>query len=79
MIANAFTFASEADQVALLGGLFIAIALLALFMDRRRSKRERVGQLERVGLVPWMPVFLACAIIGAGLLALSLPTALFGQ
>ena len=79
MIASTFTFASEADQVAFLGGLFVTIAILALVMDRLRSRRERVGQLDSVGWVPWTLVFLACAIIGGGLLALSLPTALFSQ
>lgn len=74
-----FTFASEADLVALLGGVFVAVAISALAMDRLRSRRERLGQLDRVGWMPWTLVFLACAIIGGGLLALSLPTALFSQ
>ena len=78
MLANAFTFASEADRVALLGGVFLALALLALIMDRLRSRRQRIGRLDRVGWVPWIPVFLASAIIGAGLLALSLPQVIVG-
>ena len=76
---NPLTFASEADLVALLGATFVALAIVALVMDRLRSRRERVGRLDRVGWVPWTLVFLACAIIGGGLLALSLPTALFAQ
>ncbi len=79
MFASAFIFASEADQVALLGGAFVAVAIFALIMDRIRSRRERVRQLDHVGWVPWTLIFLACAIIGGGLLALSLPTALFSQ
>jgi hypothetical protein len=47
--------------------------------DRMRARRERVNQLDRVGWVPWTAIFLASAIIGGGLLALSLPTALFGR
>ncbi|MBT8388794.1 MAG: hypothetical protein HKP43_05320 [Altererythrobacter sp.] len=77
--SNPFLFASEADQVALLGGVFIAVAIFALVMDRLSSRRERLARLDRVGWVPWTLVFLACAIIGGGLLALSLPTALFSQ
>ena len=79
MWSSGLTFASEADEVAILGGIFVAVAVLALVMDKSRSRRERVGRLDRVGWVPWMAVFLACAIIGAGLLALSLPAALFSQ
>ena len=78
-LLNPLTFASEADLVALLGAAFVGVAILALAMDRLRSKRERVGRLDSVGWVPWTLVFLACAIIGGGLLALSLPAALFSH
>ncbi|MGQ7828612.1 hypothetical protein [Altererythrobacter sp. Z27] len=71
-------FASEADLVALAGGGFLILALLALLGDRMRNQRERVERLDRVGWVPWTGVFVACAIIGGGLLAMSLPQALFG-
>lgn len=73
------TFASEADMVALAGASFMLLALLALLGDRLRARRERLDRLDRVGWVPWTAIFLACAIIGGGLLALSLPSALFGS
>lgn len=73
------TFASEADMVALTGAAFFAFALVALTADKLRSRRERIDKLDQVGWVPWTAVFMASAIIGGGLLALSLPTALFGN
>ena len=72
-------FASEADLIALVGAGFLALAGLALLGDRRRTRRQRIDQLDRVGWVPWTGIFLACAIIGGGLIALSLPQALFGR
>lgn len=72
-------FASEADLIALVGAGFLALAGLALLGDRRRTRRQRIGRLDRVGWVPWTGIFLACAIIGGGLIALSLPQALFGR
>lgn len=66
-------FASDAALVALWGGAFLAFAALALAMDRRRHKRDRIGAPDRVGWVPWTAVFLICAVMGAGLLAASLP------
>lgn len=73
------TFASEADMVALSGAGFLLVALLALAADRLRARRERVDRLDRVGWMPWTTLFLGSAIIGGGLLALSLPAALFGS
>lgn len=70
------TFASEAELVALAGSGFVALAVLALLGDRRRTRRERLGRLDRVGWIPWTFVFLCCAIIGGGLLAMSLPVVL---
>jgi hypothetical protein len=67
---HSLIFASEADLLALSGAGFLLIAGLALAADRVRMKRKR---LERVGWVPWTPIFLACVIIGGGLLALSMP------
>lgn len=72
-------FASEADLLVLVGAAFLALAGLAMLGDRRRARRQRIDQLDRVGWVPWTGIFLACAIIGGGLIALSLPQALFGQ
>lgn len=67
---HSLIFASEADLLALSGAGFLLIAGLALAADRVRMKRKR---LERVGWVPWTPIFLTCMIIGGGLLALSMP------
>lgn len=79
MFSGFLTFASEADMVALTGAGFMALALLALAADKLRSRRERLDRLDNVGWVPWTAVFLGSAIIGGGMLALSLPTALFGS
>ena len=73
------TFASEADMMALAGAGFWLLAGLALLGDRLRARRERLDRLDRVGFMPWTAIFLACAIIGGGLLALSLPAALFAN
>jgi len=78
-LTDYLTFASEADLLTLAGFGFLALAMLALLGDRRRTRRERVGRLDRVGWVPWTAIFMACMIIGGGLLALSLPRALFGS
>ena len=71
-------FASEADLMAMAGAGFLLLAGLAALADRLRARRQRTEQLDRVGWVPWTGIFLASAIIGGGLIALSLPQALFG-
>lgn len=73
------TFASEADMMALVGAGFWFLAGLALVGDRLRARRERLNRLDRVGWMPWTTIFMACAIIGGGLLALSLPAALLSN
>ena len=65
--------ASDADVMALVACGFLAIATLAGMMERRRLKRE---DIQRVGWVPWLGIFIGCMIIGGGLLALSLPKVL---
>ena len=71
-------FASEAALVALWGVGFLVAAAVAMVMDRRRHRRDRVGAPDRVGWVPWTAVFLSCAVMGAGLIAASLPGLLRG-
>lgn len=61
-------FASDAEIVGLWGVCMICVALLALWGERRRMKRARI---DRVGWMPWTTLFMASAVIGAGLLALS--------
>lgn len=66
-------FASDAEVVALWGAGFVAAALGALVMDRRRHRRDRLGAPDRVGWVPWTGLFLLGAVLGCGLLAAALP------
>jgi hypothetical protein len=39
-------------------------------MERRRMKR---ASIERVGWMPWTGLFLTCAVVGGGLLAVAVP------
>lgn len=71
-------FASDAAIVALLAAGFALLALVALAMDRRRHRRDRVGSPDRVGWVPWTVVFLICGMVGIGLAAAALPALLSG-
>lgn len=66
-------FASDATVVALWAAGFLALAIIALAMERRRHRRDRLGAPDRVGWVPWTSLFLLCAVAGAGLLAAALP------
>ena len=72
------TFASEATVLALTGVAFWLFAGWCLVMERLRNARRSVERLEKVGWVPWTPLFLASAVIGGGLLAMSLPV-VFGR
>lgn len=71
-------FASDAALLALSGGLCLVLAAVALAMDRRRHRRDRIGAPDRVGWVPWTLLFLLLAVTGAGLLAVSLPPLMGG-
>jgi len=68
-------FASDALLYALWGGAFIAVALLALFMDRRRTKRAGFGS---VGWFPWTSLFMLSALVGGALLFVAAPAAMGG-
>lgn len=59
------TFASEATEVGLWAAGFLLLAVIALAADWRRARRK---QIDRVGCMPWTPLFLAFATIGVGLL-----------
>ena len=63
-------FASDADILALWGAAFLLFALVSLVMERRRLKRARI---DGVGWVPWTGLFLTCAVVGGGLLAVAVP------
>lgn len=64
------TFASEADILALWGAGFLLFAGITLVMERRRAKRAKI---DGVGWVPWTGLFLICAVVGGGLLAVAIP------
>ena len=68
-----FALLSEAGQLAVVGAGLWVLAGVCGMMDYRRGKRRDVARLEQVGWVPWMALFLSFAVIGGGLLALSLP------
>ena len=46
---------SDADRLAVWGVTAAMVALTANVAERRRMKRARI---DRVGLVPWTPIFL---------------------
>ncbi len=75
-LIDALRFASDAEVAALWGALFVVLALVCMAMERRRVRR---ATLNRVGWMPWTGMFLACAVIGGGLLALGLPAWLGGS
>ncbi|MXO47787.1 hypothetical protein GRI69_05920 [Erythrobacter vulgaris] len=64
------TFASEADILAVWGAGFLLFAGITLVMERRRAKRAKI---DGVGWVPWTGLFLICAVVGGGLLAVAIP------
>ena len=66
-------FASDAEIAAYWGLASIAVALLCLLMERRRMNRS---EINRVGWMPWTPLFLMFAVIGGGLLAAAVPSIL---
>lgn len=68
-----FALLSEAGQIAFVGAGLWLVAGFCGMMDYRRGKRRDVARLEQVGWVPWLALFLTFAVIGGGLLALSLP------
>ena len=69
-------FASDAELAATMGGVLLLCAALSLLAERRRYRTARRGG---IGWVPWTPLFLAFAMTGTGLLALSLPVVMQGR
>lgn len=76
LTATGLAFASDAAQLALAGLVSWVFAVFCLVMEQRRIRGRSLERLERVGWVPWTPLFLASAVIGGGLLAVSLPVVL---
>lgn len=68
-------FASDAEIMALWGGLCLLLAGFAGVMERRRMKR---AQIHRVGWVPWTAVFMLAMLMGGALLAVALPVVIMG-
>ena len=75
-VLTQIALASDAVQLALVGILCWALAMVCLVIDRWREKRRSVERLENVGFMPWTSLFVALAIIGGGCLAMSLPVVL---
>ncbi len=61
-------FASDATLVGLWGGAFLLVAIWALAADRLRARRKHI---DRVGCMPWTPIFLASAFVGVGLMVVA--------
>lgn len=61
-------FASDATIVGLLGGALLLLAGFALLAEWRRGKRKNI---DAVGCMPWMFVFIASAVSGAGMLTMA--------
>lgn len=66
-------FASDAELAAYWGAACLFAAVVCLGMERRRMRRT---EINRVGWMPWTGLFMAFAVIGGGLLALSVPAIL---
>lgn len=69
------TFANQAEIMALWGAVFLLLAILAFAGEYLRMRRARI---DRVGWMPWTQIFLGCAVIGGGLLALAVPGLMAG-
>ena len=75
MVHHFITFASDAALLALAGLGFALLAAFAMVAERRRLRRARI---DSVGWVPWMPIFVASAVIAGGMLAMAVPALLKG-
>ncbi len=70
-----FEFASDAARLSIWGAGFLLLAGFASLMERRRLKR---AEINNVGWMPWTGIFLTFAVIGGGLLAVSIPKLMAG-
>ncbi|GHC82147.1 hypothetical protein [Novosphingobium pokkalii] len=59
--------------MAAVGGVLLAVALWALFAERRRTKRN---DLDRVGCMPWTMIYVLCFFLACVLLGGAVRTAL---
>ncbi|MEL6528604.1 MAG: hypothetical protein AAGK01_02585 [Pseudomonadota bacterium] len=72
-VLTQIALSSDAVILALFGATFWVLAAVCALMERRRSNGRSLERLEKVGWVPWTPLFVGCMIIGGGMLAMSLP------
>ncbi|MEM6857636.1 MAG: hypothetical protein AAF559_07175 [Pseudomonadota bacterium] len=75
-ILTQWALASDAMRISAVGTGFWLLAALAALMEWRRNRSRSLERLEKVGWVPWTPIFMACAMIGGGCLAMGLPALL---
>ena len=68
-------FASDAEILALWGVALLVVAGICSLMERRRLKRTQINQ---VGWVPWTGLFVMFAVLGGGMLAVSVPAIMQG-
>ena len=64
-------FAGDAEQLAMVGAGLILLGLLANGMERRRIRR---AQIDEVGWVPWLGIFMGCTVTGVVLLMVAVPS-----
>ena len=67
LVPDELIFASDAEMAAIVGAVFLVLAAIMSFAERRRVRRERI---DRVGWVPWTGLFLVCAAVGLTLVGL---------
>lgn len=75
-VLTQLALSSDATQLAVVGAAFWVLAVFAALMEWRGKKVRDYAQLERVGWMPWTAIFIMCAMIGGGCLAMSLPVVL---
>lgn len=68
-------FAGDAEQLALAAAGLMLFGLFANYMERRRVRR---AEIDHVGWVPWLNLFMASMVIGALLLMVAVPSILRG-
>ncbi len=71
-----WALASDAMRLASTGCALWLIAGGAAAMEWRRNRLRSLERLERVGWVPWTPIFLMCAMVGGGCLMMGVPAVL---
>jgi len=71
-----WALASDAMRLTTVGAGFWLLAGAAALMEWRCNRTRSVERLERVGWVPWTPIFMMCAMIGGGCLAMGIPAVL---